>query len=83
MVARVLTEAGLDADALLQQATTPNIKAQLRSNTELAQAAGACGVPTFQVDGGLIWGQDRLDLLESVLAGAWTLIGTSTPPLSP
>lgn len=69
VVASVLFGAGLDAEALLQAATDPIIKGQLRSNTEDAQAAGACGVPTFAVDGALIWGQDRLDYLEAVLAG--------------
>ena len=73
VVAAVLSSAGLDADALLQAATDPVVKGQLRTNTEDAQAAGACGVPTFAVDGALVWGQDRLDLLEAVLAGSWTI----------
>ena len=72
VVAAVLEEAGLDAAGLLQQAADPAVKARLRQNTEDAQAAGACGVPTFAVDGELIWGQDRLDLLEAVLADAWS-----------
>ena len=72
VLAAVLSSAGLDAEKLLKAATDPVIKGQLRSNTEEAQAAGACGVPTFLVDGNLIWGQDRLDLLESFLAGTWS-----------
>lgn len=73
VVASVLTDAGLDGEGLVARASDPVVKATLRSNTEAAQTAGACGVPTFAVDGGLIWGQDRMDLLESVLAGGFSL----------
>ena len=73
VAASVLSGAGFDADALLQAATDPVIKGRLRTNTEAAQAAGACGVPTFAVDGSLIWGQDRLQLLERVLSGSWNI----------
>ena len=69
---RTPTTPGAAFEKLLKAATDPVIKGQLRSNTEEAQAAGACGVPTFLVDGNLIWGQDRLDLLESFLAGTWS-----------
>ena len=73
VVTAVLAEAGLDAEGLLEKATTPDIKMRLRTNTEAAQAAGACGVPTVEIDGELIWGQDRLDLVEAVLSGEWIL----------
>ena len=61
----------MNAEGLLSQATAPTVKAQLRANTEAAQSAGACGVPTVEIDGELIWGQDRLELVEAVLAGTW------------
>ena len=67
VVLGVLAGAGLDAEALLRKATTPDIKGRLRANTEAAQAAGACGVPTFELDDNLIWGQDRLDDLDAYL----------------
>ena len=66
----VLAQAGFDADALMAGTQNPEIKAQLRRNTERAQASGVCGAPTFQVDGGsLYWGQDRLPMVQRALAG--------------
>jgi 2-hydroxychromene-2-carboxylate isomerase len=71
----VLAAAGLPAAALLEQAGTASVKEALRANTERARAVGACGVPTFVVEragrSALVWGQDRLALLEVMLAGAW------------
>ena len=70
VVAAVLREAGLDAEAALAAAETDAVKAQLRANTADAVAAGAAGVPTFVVDDRvLIWGVDRLDHVEAALAG--------------
>lgn len=46
----------------LEQAETPEIKNQLRANTEEAQARGIFGAPSFTTpDGELFWGDDRLD----------------------
>ena len=70
VVAEVLTEAGLDAAALIRQASDPDIKATLRANTEAAEAAGVCGVPTVELGGELIWGQDRLEQVDAVLSGS-------------
>lgn len=70
VVGEVLSALGLDAPAVLAEAESPAIKAQLRDNTAEAARLGACGVPTFQVDGGpLFWGVDRLDLVERALEG--------------
>ena len=66
----VLDAAGLDGAAILARTQEPAIKQQLKDNTRAAQDAGACGVPTARLDDGmLIWGQDRLELLERCLAG--------------
>jgi 2-hydroxychromene-2-carboxylate isomerase len=70
----VLDDAGFDGAALLARAEDPAIKAALRANGEAAKAAGACGVPTFEVrrpDGArhLVWGQDRLDMVGRILDG--------------
>ena len=37
---------------------------RLRSSTDDAMARGAFGVPTFDVDGELFWGQDALGHVE-------------------
>jgi 2-hydroxychromene-2-carboxylate isomerase len=68
-VARVATSAGVDGDALVEEATAPEAKDRLRRTTEAAIAAGAFGVPTILVDGELFWGVDSLPLLERFLRG--------------
>lgn len=41
-----------------------------------AVSAGLCGVPSFQVDGGpVLWGQDRLHIVEDMLCG-WQDVDT-------
>lgn len=57
------------AEKLLEQITTPQIKAKLRKNTESAVAQGVFGVPSFVVDGEVFWGHDRLILLADYLQG--------------
>lgn len=71
----ILDEAGLPGVALVRGAAQPEVKAALRRNTEDAQRLGVCGVPTCVVEreGRLVvlWGQDRLGLLDAILAGWW------------
>jgi 2-hydroxychromene-2-carboxylate isomerase len=45
-----------------------SVKDQLRANTEEAIAAGVFGVPTFVIDGELIWGDDATEMLSDYLA---------------
>ncbi|GAA3995161.1 2-hydroxychromene-2-carboxylate isomerase [Comamonas faecalis] len=40
----------------------------LRSNTDAALAEGVFGVPSFHVDGQLLWGLDSLPMLRSIVA---------------
>ena len=48
------------------------VKAQLKANTDEANAAGVFGVPAFSVDGRLFWGLDALPMLRAFLLGdAW------------
>ena len=65
---RVLIDAGFDADALAMRANATAIKERLTANTAAAAARGVCGVPTFEVHGSLLWGQDRLELLHEMIA---------------
>ena len=67
VLAEVLDDAGFDATALLARTQDPTVKAQLFANTQRAQEAGVFGVPSFQVDGKLWWGQDRLDMVAAAL----------------
>ena len=45
----------------------PQIKIQLRQNTDDALKRGVFGVPTFEVDGELFWGADSIEFLKAFL----------------
>ncbi|MEY2859841.1 MAG: hypothetical protein RL392_299 [Pseudomonadota bacterium] len=47
--------------------TDATVKAQLKSHTEAAIAAGVFGVPAFEVDGKVFWGVDGLPMLRAYL----------------
>lgn len=65
----LLDSLGLDGAALLAAAQTDEVKAQLKANTEDAVARGAFGAPTFFIGKAQFWGNDRLGLIEEMLAG--------------
>jgi len=67
VVGQLLTEAGLNTDALLTQSQDPGVKAELVANTEAAVARGVFGAPTLFMDGAMYFGQDRLDFIEEAL----------------
>ena len=66
---RILTELGLPADALLEQAQSEPIKSRLREQTDQARLKGIFGAPTFFVDSEMFWGNDRLDDALRLAAG--------------
>lgn len=68
VVAQVLTEAGLDAKAILEATQDPEVKAELLANTERAAARGAFGIPTFFVGDEMFFGKERLGQIEEELA---------------
>lgn len=70
VVAQVLTEAGLDAKAILEATQDPEVKAELLANTERAAARGAFGIPTFFVGDEMFFGKERLGQIEEELAAA-------------
>ena len=48
------------------------VKAELRTATEAARDRGVFGVPTFECEGRLFWGQDALPMLRAaLLADPW------------
>ena len=67
VIQAILRSEGYDAEELLAQASSPKVKTQLRENTDLAEQLGICGVPSFQVDQKIWWGQDRLSHLSEHL----------------
>ena len=60
-LAPILTELGLPASDILDQAQAEPTKARLREQTEQARARGIFGAPTFFVGTEMFWGNDRLD----------------------
>ena len=61
--------AGLDAPALIAAARTPEVKDQVRLNTDALLALEGFGVPTIVADGELFFGVDSLGHLERFLRG--------------
>ena len=66
-VIEVLSDAGLDAESILDATQNPEVKQQLISNTEQAVERGLFGAPTMFVDGEMFFGQDRLQFVEAAL----------------
>jgi 2-hydroxychromene-2-carboxylate isomerase len=67
VIRSVLVKAGLDADLILARIEEPDIKEQLRLNTEEAVRRGVFGAPTFFVGEEMFWGNDRLLFVEEAL----------------
>ena len=69
VVEGVANEIGLPGAALIAQAQTPEVKTQLRTQTDEAIAKGVFGVPSMIVGNELFWGYDDFPYLELFLAG--------------
>lgn len=62
VVQSVIERFSSDSRVFLERAETPEVKAQLRQETELADRIGIFGSPTFVArDGEIFWGNDRLE----------------------
>ena len=61
LLAPILTELGLPASDILDQAQAEPTKTRLREQTEETRAKGIFGAPTFFVGTEMFWGNDRLD----------------------
>lgn len=64
----IVTARGLDAEALLGQATSAEVAARYVMHSQEAIARGVFGSPTYVLRDELFWGQDRLDFLDRALA---------------
>lgn len=68
VLADIAKALGIDAEALLAAISTPEIKAQLKANTDEAISRGAFGSPTIIVGGDdLYFGNDRLPLVRAAV----------------
>ena len=61
VVTGLLRDLGLDAEALIGAAESPEGKDSLRRQTDEAFRLDIFGAPSFIVDGELFWGNDRLE----------------------
>jgi 2-hydroxychromene-2-carboxylate isomerase len=61
VISELLSDAGQDAAAILQQAQAPEAKDGLRRQTEQAAQHGVFGAPNLRVGDELFWGNDRLE----------------------
>lgn len=62
-----LDQAGLDGAALLAQAQTLEVKAELARSTDAAVARGVFGLPSFFVGAEMFFGKERLGQIEDEL----------------
>jgi 2-hydroxychromene-2-carboxylate isomerase len=69
VLAEIVASVGLDAGALAERITRPEIKDLLRGNTEHAIESGVFGVPTFEYEGARFWGHDRMHHLAARVEG--------------
>lgn len=69
VIGQMLTEAGLDAQAIIASTQDDAVKERLKANTEEAVARGAFGAPTYFVGDQMFFGQDRLEFVAEALAG--------------
>jgi 2-hydroxychromene-2-carboxylate isomerase len=60
---------GTRSEDLAARASAAAVKQALQGRTATAIEAGVFGVPTFELDGELFWGHDRLDHLAARLEG--------------
>ena len=69
VVEAVANEVRLPGDSLVAKAQMPEIKHQLRVQTDEAISRGVFGVPSMEVGDELFWGYDDFPYLELFLAG--------------
>jgi len=61
VLAQILSDLGVDAEACLDEIGSPELKEHLKVQTAKAQELGIFGAPSFIAGGELFWGNDRLD----------------------
>ena len=69
VVKTVINAQGLDAVTLMAAAQQQETARMLAAHTEEAISRGVFGLPSYVTADDLFWGQDRLEFLESSLAG--------------
>jgi 2-hydroxychromene-2-carboxylate isomerase len=70
VLAEICRKVGIDAQAFFSGIVIPDIKEQLKANTDEAIQRGAFGSPTFFVGDDMYFGNDRLALVRSAVLRA-------------
>jgi 2-hydroxychromene-2-carboxylate isomerase len=69
-LARLITQVGLDDDAVMQLGAEPRWAERRTADTQAALARGVFGAPSYVIGDEIFWGQDRLDFVDLKLAAA-------------
>jgi 2-hydroxychromene-2-carboxylate isomerase len=67
VLAKLLADAGLDADAIAEARSRDDVKGELRRTTDEAVQRGAFGAPTFFLGDEMFFGADHLFFVERAL----------------
>lgn len=67
VMARLLERAGFAPAAFAEAIERPEIKDELRRNSDEAVARGVFGAPSFFIGDEMFWGNDRFDFVEEAL----------------
>jgi 2-hydroxychromene-2-carboxylate isomerase len=65
-----LAKAGYSPELIQGLIEDPQVKARLKSVTDVAVERGVFGAPTIFVGGEIFWGQDRLDWVRDALTSS-------------
>jgi 2-hydroxychromene-2-carboxylate isomerase len=68
--AQIADENEMDGAQLVNLEVSESVTAEYRRNTQEVEARGIFGSPTYDLNGELFWGQDRLEFLDRALAAA-------------
>jgi carboxymethylenebutenolidase len=68
VLATLITDVGLDADAVMKLADEPRWAARRLADTQAALDRGVFGAPSYVIGDEIFWGQDRLAFVERRLA---------------
>ena len=67
-LATLITEIGLDADAVMKLGADPRWTERRTADTQAALDRGVFGAPSYVIGDEIFWGQDRLEFVERKLA---------------
>ena len=78
-LAALITEIGLDADAVMKLGAEPRWTERRTADTQAALDRGVFGAPSYVIGDEIFWGQDRLDFVDRALAPARDSVRVDKP----